>query len=329
MKHFDLRWLAPLVLVGSTFGQTVLYEEDFDAGLGAWVTSPVNSLWHWVPDDDACALLASPSDVGGGKVYMGTSLCDFDNPLASLEDLTLTQAINLPVGAVNSFFKYRSYLNSEQCNGWDFHWIMVSTDGGTSWEYVEGDCGPVLQWHEKAVNLDAYAGQSILLRLQFNPVDNVANDMFGWMIDDVQVVVDDCVAYNYCVAYPNSAAQDGARIGYQGTGNIPANHFALTLSDGPPSQFAHFFYGTGEVTFPLAQGALCVSTDGNGYRRLYPAMLIDPTGSLLRPLDFPSLQNQYAITAGSTWKFQCWYRDSVGGQSVSNFSDGLSMTFCQ
>ncbi|MDP6954680.1 MAG: hypothetical protein QF599_01795, partial [Planctomycetota bacterium] len=37
-----------------------------------------------------------------------------------------------------------------------------------------------------------------------------------------------------------------------------------------------------------------------------------------------------AIAAGSTWRFQFWYRDAASGTAEPfNFSDALEITFCQ
>jgi hypothetical protein len=33
------------------------------------------------------------------------------------------------------------------------------------------------------------------------------------------------------------------------------------------------------------------------------------------------------VQPGETWNFQAWFRDSVGGQVTSNFTDGLEVTF--
>jgi hypothetical protein len=33
-----------------------------------------------------------------------------------------------------------------------------------------------------------------------------------------------------------------------------------------------------------------------------------------------------AAQPGEMWQFQAWFRDSIGGQATSNFTDGLSIT---
>ena len=34
-----------------------------------------------------------------------------------------------------------------------------------------------------------------------------------------------------------------------------------------------------------------------------------------------------AVVPGQTWFFQAWHRDTVAGQSTSNFTDAVEMTF--
>ena len=40
-----------------------------------------------------------------------------------------------------------------------------------------------------------------------------------------------------------------------------------------------------------------------------------------------NLLNSGAITAGSTWNFQLWYRDPAAGGAGSNLSNGLQVVF--
>ena len=41
----------------------------------------------------------------------------------------------------------------------------------------------------------------------------------------------------------------------------------------------------------------------------------------------PSPSGLFAITAGSTFNFQCWFRDSVGGLATSNLTDAVQVRF--
>jgi len=55
----------------------------------------------------------------------------------------------------------------------------------------------------------------------------------------------------------------------------------------------------------------------------------DMFGNVVDPLDItnpPEASGQ--IFAGSTWNFQFWYRDPLGGPAGFNFSDGLEVPFC-
>ncbi|HRV80652.1 MAG TPA: hypothetical protein P5218_04415 [Planctomycetota bacterium] len=45
------------------------------------------------------------------------------------------------------------------------------------------------------------------------------------------------------------------------------------------------------------------------------------------PTALPSASGPVAASAGQTWNFQVWYRDIVGGQPTSNFTDGVRVTF--
>ena len=113
-------------------------------------------------------------------------------------------------------------------------------------------------------------------------------------------------------------------MNFTGSVSIAANDFVLEVSGCPPSQFGHFFYGLGEDLFPLGDGFLCVAEPI--YR-----LDIDSTssGTATHSIDYgvpPQLGG--TIAAYSTWNFQFWYRDPLGGGTGFNLSDGLSVMFC-
>lgn len=135
------------------------------------------------------------------------------------------------------------------------------------------------------------------------------------------------LAETYCVGAPNSAGP-GASIGYAGTTSVTIGDLELVVTGAVPSTPGYFIYGDAQAQVPLGDGFRCV---GGSIFRLRPATLADGSGANARLLDFtqpPAGSGPGAITAGSTWHFQYWYRDPLGpGGTGNNLSDGLSVTF--
>ena len=84
---------------------------------------------------------------------------------------------------------------------------------------------------------------------------------------------------------------------------------------------------TGEqpIQVPFGEGFRCV---GGSIFRLNPASLANGNGHSQRSLDYANPpQPAGQIGPGSTWNFQAWYRDNVGGMTTSNFTDAIALTF--
>ncbi len=126
---------------------------------------------------------------------------------------------------------------------------------------------------------------------------------------------------NYCQTSPNSAGP-GELITFSGSTSYSSNSFTLNTSGGVPNEFGLFYYGPNQIEVPFGNGWRCV---GGGVTRLSPAATNDGSGNATRWVDFTQPEAA-AITAGSTWNFQHWYRDTAAGGSGFNFSDGLSVT---
>jgi hypothetical protein len=133
---------------------------------------------------------------------------------------------------------------------------------------------------------------------------------------------------SYCQTNPNSFSAEGARIGSSGLASVSANAFQLTVSQAPPGRPGIFFYSANQANAPFGDGTRCVASP---IYRLQPPGLIGGAGNLTRHLDLtvgPPAAGGGAITAGSTWNFQFWYRDPQGGPNGFNLSDGLEVVFC-
>jgi hypothetical protein len=137
----------------------------------------------------------------------------------------------------------------------------------------------------------------------------------------------ECMATNFCLSVGNSSGTQ-AIIGGPGGFSIVANNFALNVVGAPPFKPGIFFYAGTQTQLFVGEGVLCV---GPTVKRLQPVVLTDAQGTVVLPLDFtqpPLDMGAFGVTPLSTWNFQFWYRDPLGGPAGFNFSDGLEVTFC-
>jgi hypothetical protein len=244
----------------------------------------------------------------------------------------LNDPIAMPATADDLWLTIWSYDDVEcgSC-GWDWRFVYVSAEGGP-WTLI-GESDTIGKWYQPAFDLTPYVGQNIRFKFHFDAVDAGVNEGLGWFIDNVRITANGCDnSTTYCDGFANSVG-DGSSIGFTGSTSIAADDFTVTSSGNPASQFGTFFYGPAEIFLPAGDGMRCVGSGATGVFRLDPSSFSDPMGSFQRPVDFGALPaggfGAGAITAGSTWKFQLWYRDPTGpGGAFFNYSDAMSVTFC-
>ncbi len=129
---------------------------------------------------------------------------------------------------------------------------------------------------------------------------------------------------SYCTTSPNSVGS-GAVITATGSTSIALNDLVLEANGAAPGVFGVFFYGDAQAAAPTGDGVRCVG--GNLFR--LGVSQSDLFGRFFLPLDVTMPQSPAAmITAGSTWNFQLFYRDVVPAGSGLNFSDAITVRFC-
>ena len=141
----------------------------------------------------------------------------------------------------------------------------------------------------------------------------------GW----ISVIDLDPGAWRYCPSKPNSS---GVRAELEPTGStsIALNSAGLLASALPKSTVGALVFGTQSAWQPFGNGTLCVS----GERYTPGALFAGPSGTVQQKLDFLGAPSQGgAITAGSTWYFQVWYRDAKSGGAGLNTTNGVKLTF--
>lgn len=133
---------------------------------------------------------------------------------------------------------------------------------------------------------------------------------------------------NYCSALPNSSGGP-ASIGWHGSPSVAVNGFVLTCTSAPASHNGLFIYSPDPVESPLGNGNVCVGPQTLGFVLRLPFVTTDLAGYAEHALDMTAPPHALGlILPGSTWFFQCWFRDLPAGGAFFNFSDGLQATFC-
>ncbi|NDJ85544.1 MAG: hypothetical protein GYB66_06640 [Chloroflexi bacterium] len=113
-------------------------------------------------------------------------------------DTRLTREFDLS-GVDAATLSYRTWYDIE--DGWDYAYVMVSTDSGATWDilptdrtttrnphgtaYGSGYTGASGEWVHETVDLSTYAGQTVLVRFEYITDDATLGG--GMLIDDVSI----------------------------------------------------------------------------------------------------------------------------------------------
>jgi len=136
-----------------------------------------------------------------------------------------------------------------------------------------------------------------------------------------------CAWTLFCSSTPNSTGA-AARITVTGNGAVAANDFDVVVQP-VPNTFGMIFYSAGKAGsgygLPFGNGLRCVGSSGNPIFRTAPVLASG--GTLTKALDFTTLSSAGAITAGSTWNLQAWFRDPAAGGAQFDLSNAVEVTF--
>lgn len=324
--------LIPVALsfaVGPAFGQ-VIYQTSFDDssgwsfdGLGG-VAWRVDALPSSIGGNPQCASPDPPSylsapfslnfnndvDIQRGPWAEGTA----DSPPI---DLCGTHAPMLRL--------WSAWCVEPGC-GFDVRKLVVKRGSTTLLSVCMDTVEPApATWELLEFPLDPTWGV-VQVRFWCDTVDESFNEGSGWFIDDLAVVETATGVQNYCISAPNSSSATGAVMGSSGSTSITTNDFTIHATCCPTGQLSLFLCSQSSAQFPAGDGFFCVGTP---FYRLYPASPTGVTGAPTYELDLvdPPPTVTVPVVAGSTWRFQNWYRDPGVGLFGYNFSDGVEVTF--
>jgi murein DD-endopeptidase MepM/ murein hydrolase activator NlpD len=188
---------------GSTTPVTPPFQEDFENGSPGWAG---DGLWHLVNDSG----LAHGGSYSWWYGQDGSGTYATGSPNAG--DLT-TPPIQIPDTGYAVHFWYR-YETENPALYWDQRWVQVSVNGGPFENVLQlSDDEPLVWLQSPALDLSAYAGQTVQVRLHFTTLDGLANGYGGWWIDDFSLVIETapaCADANE----PNNTPAEAVALGY-------------------------------------------------------------------------------------------------------------------
>jgi hypothetical protein len=138
------------------------------------------------------------------------------------------------------------------------------------------------------------------------------------------------IGASYCSTNPNSSGQT-AQIAALGSASVGDDFLRVQAIHTAVDQVGLFIMSQNQGFVPFfngSQGNLCVSAPI--FRLTNTPGSVSSSGAqglLNLRVGLTTLPAGLAILPGQTWHFQSWFRDSVGGQSTSNTSDAVSVTF--
>ncbi|TDJ76342.1 MAG: hypothetical protein E2O39_03400 [Planctomycetota bacterium] len=128
---------------------------------------------------------------------------------------------------------------------------------------------------------------------------------------------------NYCTSTVNSTGA-ASTISATGSASIAANDLVIS-ADNLPQQPGIFIAGPSPAQIPFFNGFLCI--DPNGLQRFLS--VTSPSGGVVaEAVDLASAAaGGLNAMSGSSYFYQRWNRDPMGGGGNANFSDGLDVLY--
>jgi len=268
-------WIAP------ARSQAPLFREDFESGAPNWT---FQGVWHVEPQSSPCSPPNFPSPTHAAWCGAHTVGCDYSTAPTTVTALASQTPVPLPANAASIALRYRRYLWTERCQpGVDISHVRILDGTGTTTLMVASDCGDEgTFWVDRRIDLTAFAGGTVRMSFEFEPVDGKDNNTPGWFIDDVEIVVEPgtlaCTAGPSCPCPVQSLAHGNpfgpyanedsggcmhwpgpeARLFANGVASVANDTVELVVHDLPVSTSLVFAQGTTQPSLPFGDGRRCV-----------------------------------------------------------------------
>lgn len=318
---------------------TLAFADDFETDTG-WTTQVIGALsgaWQrGVPVDDPDWEHDPPADSdGSGQCFVTGN--GFDDQDVDEGAVRLTSPLfDLGGGGVVS---YDYFLALSHADGSDRLRVELNDAGGAGvWtEVVVHVAHTGLAWRTHAITsaelVAAGLTPNATMAIRFTANDADPQSIVEAGIDAFRVDAAECdpgaIGSRYCSPAVANSSGDPGRMRVTGSEVIFLNTVTLTADGLPVNQFGYFLTSKtqGFLQPPGSVGILCLGGKVGRYRSQIQSS--GASGSFAIPIDLQAMpvSPPAAVLPGETWSFQAWFRDVVANESVSNFTDGVAVTF--
>lgn len=126
----------------------------------------------------------------------------------------------------------------------------------------------------------------------------------------------------FCTPSVNSSGLAG-RLDLTGTPSVTMNDCGIQVSQCPHDTFGQCFFGQGQGQVVFGNGTRCVT----GPIHRLPPIHFSANGSASLSLDLSSPGLSAYLQPGTTWGFQCGFRDQAAGGAKFNATDAVRIRF--
>ncbi|MFC1539776.1 VWA domain-containing protein, partial [Candidatus Latescibacterota bacterium] len=245
-----------------TAAETVLFEDFFDTGGYDWAA---NGIWA------IGTPTAGPSGAYSSPYCAATNLSgNYNN---NVNDRLVSPTISLTglnAGDTVILSFYEWYVTE---SGFDYGYVDISTDGGSSWTELESRHG-YSDWRNTEIDLSSFIGQTVNIAFRFTSDSSDAYS--GWYIDDVVITHES--------TEPSLTADllslDHGRFPYYVYSNVTLSSAELELPILSKSNFEVLENGIIQSDFSITP-----PETGEGVRLADIVFVLDVTGSMGEEID--------------------------------------------
>jgi len=161
--------------------EPVLFEDSFENGPTNWSFSGGSGACKWQVVTNGKSVSAP------GALYYGNAAAkNFD--CGDNSGKALSTPINIP-NKTGLSLKLKAWWATETSSSYDKIFVRIKTETGvTQIADKPGLGGTTNTWHSKSFSMDAYAGKTIQIEIEFDSIDSIANTGEGVYFDDIEIV---------------------------------------------------------------------------------------------------------------------------------------------